>query len=185
MDFKSRATEIKDLDTKKGIIVAHANAYLNEDEAGDISDPSSFIKTVKENKKRIRVLKDHDTRITLGVPLELNPYDNYGLLTTTQFNMKKEVSRDMFTDIELMTENELNAELSIGYDVIERDQKNRKIIKQYALWEYSFLSSWACNEKAIVGDIKSLKTVPGILDIIMKSYDLNYSDGRLKKLRRF
>ena len=69
---------------------------------------------LKNNFKRIRVLKDHNPTITLGVPLELNTEDSYGLLTTTKFNLQKEVSRDMFTDIQLMKENELNAELSFN-----------------------------------------------------------------------
>jgi HK97 family phage prohead protease len=182
MEFKQRSTEIKDLDVKKGIVTAYANVYMNEDDAGDISDPSSFIKTIKENSKRIRVLKDHDRRITLGVPLEIDPTDSYGLKTVSQFNMQKEVSRDMFTDIQLMVDNNLNAEVSIGYDVIERDPKNRKLIKQYALWEYSFLSSWACNELATVTGSKNLKSIPSIIELITKSYDLDYSDHRLKKI---
>ncbi|AGO48495.1 phage prohead protease protein [Cellulophaga phage phi18:2] len=184
MEFKRFGTEIKDFDPKKGIVSAFANAYNNEDAAGDISDPSSFKKTVKENYKRIRVLKDHDTRVSLGVPKEIDTNNPYGLWTVSQFNMNKEVSRDMFTDIELMVENGLHAELSIGYDVIERDQKNRNLIKQYALWEYSFLSSWACNELARVGDIKSLQTVPGLVDLIQKSYNLDYSDTRLRQIEQ-
>lgn len=182
MDFKHYSSALKDLDEKKGIVTAYANVYLNEDDAGDISDPSSFIKTVKENKQRIRVLKDHDRRITLGVPLEIDTNDSYGLKTISQFNMNKEVSRDMFTDIQLMMENGLNAELSIGYDVIERDQKNKKLIKQYALWEYSFLSSWACNSLATAQGVKSIVATPSIIDLIKKSYELDYSDSRLKKI---
>lgn len=182
MDFKQFSHDIKDIDESQGIVKALANAYLNEDDDGDISAKGSFNKTVKENKKRIRVLKDHDRRISLGVPLELDPEHPEGLMTVSKFNMKKEVSMDMFTDIQLMKEHGLNAEVSIGYDVMGRDVKNRKIITEYKLWEYSFLTSWAANELAIVGDIKSIKTVSGIIELIEKSYNLNYSDTRLRKI---
>ena len=137
---------------------------------------------MKNNFKRIRVLKDHNPTISLGVPLELDTEDSFGLLTTTKFNLKKEVSRDMFTDIQLMKENGLNAELSIGYQVVKRDEKDNAKITEYKLMEYSFLSSWAANELSTVQDIKSIKSTYGILELIEKSYNLNYSDSRLRQI---
>lgn len=182
MDFKRASYDLKDFDEKQGIVVAFANAYGNEDDDGDISDQQSFVKTVKQNKKRIRVLKDHDRRISLGVPLEIDPFNSFGLLTKTKFNLKKEVSRDMFTDIQLLKENDQNAELSIGVDILKRDENKKAIVKEYRLWEYSFLTSWAANELATVGDIKNLKSVSGIVDFIEKKYNLGYSDPTLRKI---
>ena len=182
MLYKQSAFDLKELDEKTGIVIAYANAYNNEDSDGDISAPGSFAKTVNENKKRIRVLKDHDRRISLGVPIEMKADDPVGLLTTTQFNMKKEVARDMFTDIQLMKENGLNAELSIGYDIVSRGEKDNRVITEYKLWEYSFLTSWAANELATVGEIKNIKSTYGILELIEKSYNLKYSDTRLRQI---
>ena len=182
MNFKQTSYDLKDLDESKGIIVAYANAYDFKDSDGDISAKGSFDKTVKENFKRIRVLKDHNSTISLGVPLEIDTKDSYGLLTKSKFNLNKEVSRDMFSDIKLMHESGLNAELSIGYQIIGRDQKNKSIINEYKLMEYSFLSSWAANELSTVQDIKGIKSHYGILELIEKSYDLNYSDTRLKQI---
>ena len=141
INFKQTSFDIKDLDESQGVVVAYANAYDFKDSDGDISAQGSFNKTVKENYKRIRVLKDHNPRVSLGVPLNIDTSDTYGLLTTTKFNLAKEVSRDMLSDIKLMHENGLNAELSIGYNIISRDGKNKSIINEYKLMEYSFLSS--------------------------------------------
>ena len=182
IQFKQTSFDIKDLDDTKGIVVAYANAYDFKDSDGDISAQGSFNKTVKENFKRIRVLKDHNPRVSLGVPLNLDTDDSYGLLTTTKFNLAKEVSRDMLSDIKLMHDNGLNAELSIGYNIMSRDGKNKSIINEYKLMEYSFLSSWAANELSTVQDIKSIKGHYGILELIEKSYDLQYSDTRLKQI---
>lgn len=185
IQFKQTSFDVKDLDDTKGIVVAYANAYDFKDSDGDISAKGSFNKTVKENFKRIRVLKDHNPRVSLGVPLNLDTEDSYGLLTTTKFNLAKEVSRDMFSDIKLMQENGLNAELSIGYNVISRDAKNKSVINEYKLMEYSFLSSWAANELSTVQDIKAIdniKSTYGILELIEKSYNLDYSDTRLKQI---
>lgn len=184
METKCISYDIKDLDDKKGIVQAYANAYGNEDSDGDISAKGSFNRTVKNNFKRIRVLKDHITTITLGVPLEIDTKDSFGLLTTTQFNLKKEVARDMFTDIELMKNNGLNAELSIGYNVIKRDDTNTKIITEYKLLEYSFLTSWAANKLATVQDVKSLESHYGFMELLQKSYNLNYSDTRLIQIEK-
>jgi HK97 family phage prohead protease len=182
MDFKQIAYDLKDLDESKGVVVAYANAYNNVDSDGDISAFGSFDKSVSENFKRIRVLKDHNPTMMIGVPLSINTNDSYGLLTTSQFNMNKPLGKDMFTDVKLMHDSGLNAELSIGYNVLQRDQKNKSIITEYKLMEYSFLSSWAANELATVQDIKGIKSHYGILSLIEKSYNLDYSDNRLKQI---
>jgi HK97 family phage prohead protease len=179
MNYKQLSYDIKDFDEKQGIVKAYANAYNYKDSQGDISAPGSFTKTVQENYKRIRVLKDHNSTVGLGVPLEMDSNDPVGLMTTTKFNLNKEVSRDMFSDIQLMKENGLNAELSIGYGIVDRSKSNTKVINQYKLYEYSFLTSWAANEMSTVTDIKSLKSHYGIMEILTKAYDLKYSDSRL------
>lgn len=181
--FKKVSHEVKDLDETKGIIRAYANVYNVEDSDGDISVEGSFKRTVNNNFKRIRVLKDHNSTISLGVPLEMDANDSYGLNTLSQFNMKKEVSRDMYYDIQLMAENNLNAELSIGYDRdVKRDQKDRRKITEYKLMEYSFLTSWAANELSLVTDLKSIKSHYGILELLTKMYNVPYSDERLKSI---
>jgi len=83
MKFKSNPQEIKDLDSKEGVVVAYANVYDFEDSDGDISAKGSFKRTVNNNFKRIRVLKDHNSTISLGIPLEMDADDPYGLKTTT------------------------------------------------------------------------------------------------------
>jgi len=104
------------------------------------------------------------------------------LLTTSQFNMNKPLGKDMFTDVKLMHENGLNAELSIGYQVMQRDKSNKSLITEYKLMEYSFLSSWAANELSTVQNIKGIKSTYGILELIEKSYNLDYSDNRLRQI---
>jgi len=182
MDFKQVSFDLKDLDDSQGIVIAYANAYDFKDSDGDISARGSFNKTVSENFKRIRVLKDHNPREMVGVPLKIDPDDSYGLLTTTKFNMNKPLGKDMFTDVKLMHDSGLNAELSIGYQVLGRDSKNKSIINEYKLMEYSFLSSWGANELSTVQGIKGIKSHYGIMELIEKSYNLDYSDDRLRQI---
>lgn len=180
--FKQLSYGLKDLEEEKGIVVAYANAYDFKDSDGDISAKGSFDKTVNENFKRIRVLKNHNPREMVGVPLEIDTKDDFGLLTKSQFNMKTALGRDLFNDIKLMYDNGLNAELSIGYNVVKRDEKDKSIIKEYKLMEYSFLTSWGANQLSTVQGIKSVKSVYGILELIEKAYNLPYSDTRLRQI---
>jgi hypothetical protein len=48
--------------------------------------------------------------------------------------------------------------------------------------EYSFLSSWAANELSTVQDIKGIQKYYGIMDILVKGYNLDYSDERLRQI---
>jgi len=182
MDFKQLSYDLKELDEAKGVVTAYANAYNYKDSDGDVSAYGSFDKTVSENFKRIRVLKDHNPTMMIGVPLLIDTKDTYGLLTTTQFNMNKPLGKDMFTDVKLMHENNLNAELSIGYKVLGRDSRNKSIINEYKLMEYSFLSSWGANELSTVQGIKSIKSHYGFMELLTKAYNLPYSDGRLVQI---
>ena len=182
MELKQLSYSLKDLDETKGVVTAYANTYNFKDSDGDISAYGSFDKTVAENFKRIRVLKDHNPTMMVGVPLVIDTKDSFGLLTTTQFNLNKPLGKDLFTDIQLMHSSGLSAELSIGYKVMQRDVKNKNIINEYKLMEYSFLSSWGANELSTVQGIKSIKSTYGILELIEKSYNLDYSDDRLRQI---
>lgn len=177
-------TIIKDLDDVKGIVTAYANVYDVLDSDDDISAKGSFKRTVNNNWKRMRVLKDHKTDISLGIPLEADANDPYGLKTVSQFFMHKDVAKDMYYDIKMMLEapKPLNPELSIGYAVMERDKKDRRIITEYKLMEYSFLTSWAANALSVATDLKSVKDHYGIVELITKMYDVPYSDPRLKQI---
>lgn len=174
---KDHTSEVKELDEKRGYVEAIANAYNNEDSDGDISHPTSFVKTVSEGRKKLRVYKNHDTSLLVGVPKELKPEHPDGLFTGTQFNMETDLGRDMFNDVKLIHSNGQDADLSIGYRVVRRDQKNSKIITEYALREYSFLTSWGANPNAIVLGAKS--SANDIIAHLTKMYNLPYSDSRL------
>lgn len=175
-------SEVKELDGAKGYVEAYANAYNNEDFDKDISHPNSFVKTVSENFKKIRVYKNHNQTILVGVPKMLDANDPYGLKTGTQFNMDTPDGKNMFYDVKLITENNQHADLSIGYEVIRRDQKDRRIITEYKLKEYSFLTSWGANPLAITTDIKIEEKEQQIIELLIKMYNLPYNDDRLIKV---
>jgi uncharacterized protein len=180
---KDFCTKIDDVDSQKGVIVAYANAYGNEDYAKDISAKGSFIKTATEQFKKLRVYKNHNTSQPIGVPLEIDAKDDYGLKTKTRLFIDGEnstqLAKDMFVYIKSTVENGQDADLSIGYEVMKRDEKDRRVIKEYKLYEYSFLTNWGANELATVQGIKSKND---IMQYLVSQYNLPYSDERIKNI---
>lgn len=180
--YKRATVQVKSMDDSEGIVEAYANIYSNTDYDGDISEPGSFIKTVDDNFRKLRVFKNHITDIELGVPAKKpDAKDPVGLLTLTQFNLEKEVSRDMLSDIKLKMKYEKDVDLSIGFNVVKRDEKDKRRIKEYALWEYSFLTGWGANPLATVLNAKSIgvSTEDAIISFITDAYNLKYSDPKL------
>lgn len=180
--YKHSSHEIKGLDEGKGVVIAYANTYGNEDSDGDISMPGSFKKTVQEQSSKMRVFKDHNRFKLLGVPLEIDADDPKGLLTRTKFNMDKQLSKDMFTDIKLIVENGQDADLSVGVIPTKRSDEDKRKVLEWKLLEYSFLSSWGANDQATVQQIKTEKDYRTFIEMLTKAYDLDYSDQRLQKI---
>lgn len=185
MEFlnKSIQAEISDFDEKKGIVDGYLNNYNIKDSHGDVSDPSSFIKTVADRFSKIRVHKNHDDTIIIGVPKELNPNDPNGLRGITQFQMETAVGRDSFYDVKLIHDNGQSADISIGAWVVKRDPKNKSRVLEYKMKEYSFLTTEGSNPLSRVLSVKSINDMPTqVVEYLTKMYNLPYSDDRLKQL---
>ena len=168
--------EIKDVDETKGIVQMYVNAFDNEDSNGDISIKGSFRKTIKENFDRIKHLLNHDTQKLLGLPLEMTE-DDFGLLVTSQMNLKKQLVKDVFEDYKLYAEHNRTLEHSIRVQAVKRDSKDEKKVLEWKLWEYSTLYGWGANPETPMINIKDLS------DLEMMISEGNYSDERAKQIQ--
>jgi len=173
--FKNTECAIKDIDEKKGIVTFYANAFNNVDSDGDVSVPGSFKKTIKENGSRIKHFLNHDPTKLVGVILELKE-DDFGLLTVSQLNMKKQLGKDTFEDYKLYAEHGKTLEHSIRVEDIKRDKDDEKKVLEWRLWEVSTLYSWGANEKTPLIEIKSMDD----LELMMR--EGHYSDEKAKKI---
>lgn len=61
----------------------------------------------------------------------------------------------MLEDYKLYAEYGKTLEHSIGVKAIKRDDKDKRIVKEWSLWEYSTLSSWGANPQTFLIDIKN------------------------------
>lgn len=152
MIYKDYSSKIEDLDEKGRVLVA-ANGIGNQDADGDISAKGSFDLTLKKDFPRLRWFLNHDKNILLGVPIE-GKEDGEHLKMLGQLNMKKQVSRDIYEDYKLWAEHGRTLEHSIGVKDIKRNDKNKNIVEQWELREYSTLTSWGANSNTPMLGIK-------------------------------
>ena len=182
-------SEIKDIDEAQGIIKGYGNVYNVKDSDGDISLFGSFAKTVTERGKKIRIFKNH-TPILVGVPLELDITDPYGLGVTAKMNMQTDAGRDTFFEAKFLNENGFDIGMSIGGWIIKRG-KNKSEVSEYKLKEISILTtSEPANELSLVSAIKSIKglekpTQDEFWRVVEKAYNEKFSDNVLKSLEQF
>lgn len=162
--------EVKDIDTKQGIISGYFSAFGMKDSDGDIIMPGAFTKSINENgpgsaKNRIKHLFNHNPSQPLGKILELKE-DGYGLFYRSQIG-----NHALGIDFIKMAESGLITEHSIGFNIIREQKANEaNEIHEVRLWEGSSLSGWGANENTPLVDMKSLVL---IVDELTKRNDLN------------
>lgn len=178
-DMLSSLTELDDI---KGYVEGYANTYNLKDSHGDISDPRSFIKTVAERSKIIKVYLNHDDNLLIGVPTFMDATDPIGLKTGTQFNMKTALGRDAFFDVKFLLDNGYEAGMSIGAWITKRAENNKAVVLEYKLKEYSFLTKEQSNRTSLATAFKSAESNSELMDMVVKLYNLPYSDERMKQL---
>lgn len=181
---KSVSTTLSELDDAKGYVEGYANTYNVKDSHGDISSPDSFLKTVTERQKVIKVYLNHDDNLMIGVPSFMDPRDPIGLKTGTQFNMKTNLGRDAFYDVKFLVDNGFEAGMSIGAWVMKRNGKNKAIVEEYRLKEYSFLTKEQSNRTSLVTALKSAESPSELMGLLTKMFNLPYSDDRLKQIEQ-
>lgn len=191
MIFKNASVPFKDMDDQTGVLIGYANIYSQKDLVGDISNPSSFVKTVSERKAKLKIYKNHDNNLLVGVPKELNPYDPVGLHLTAKMLMDTELGRDTYHESKFLVDNGFESGFSIGGYVKKRNPKNRSEVMEYRLDEVSVLTKEQASPGSMVQVVKSISeqdelTQESFWNIVTKAYDNHkFSDGVLKSLENF
>jgi uncharacterized protein len=162
MERKRVAFQVKTIDVASGLFSGHASIFNIPDDGDppDIMMPGAFAKTIKEwgptGANRIKLLALHRSDwLPIGAPTELIE-DATGLFFTGKIS-DTTLGRDVLT---LMRDKVLT-ELSIGFDVIKReeDPKGRlRILHEVRLWEISPVT-WAMHPLAAINDVKAIRSM--------------------------
>ena len=183
-------SELKDVDAATGVIKGYANVYNVKDSDDDISMIGSFAKTVGERGKKIKIFKNHTPQL-VGVPLELDIADTYGLGLTAKMLMDTDAGKDAFYEVKFLIENGFESGMSIGGWVMKRGTKNKSEVLEYRLKEISVLTtSEPANEFSLISAVKAVKelstpTQEEFWRVIEKAYNERFSDNVLKSLENF
>ena len=189
--YKSASIPFKDMDDETGLLIGYANIYNEKDLAGDISNPSSFIKTVSERKAKIKIYKNHDNNQLVGIPKELNPYDPVGLHITAKMLMDTALGRDTYYESKFLVDNGFESGFSIGGYVMKRNPKRKPEVMEYRLDEVSVLTKEQASPGSMVQIVKSINELDQVTQdefwkIVVKAYDNHkFSDTALKSLEQF
>jgi uncharacterized protein len=185
--YKSLHANIKDLDTKQGVVSGYFAAFNNKDSDGDIIVPGAFSETLKLNgpaskNPRIKHLLDHDRTKGIGVLTELEE-DTYGLRYVS-----KAGSWTLGQDFLKMCEGGLITEHSIGYSVQKgQPDKNQDayMLLELRLWEGSSLQAWGANPNTPLLGVKSDGDLVSAFQTLTKALERGtYTDDTFKLIER-
>jgi HK97 family phage prohead protease len=168
-NYKSFNLEVKDVDSKQGIVTGYFSAFGNVDSDGDIMMPGAFKRSIQdwgpEGKGRIKHLLNHDPSKPLG-KIQVLKEDEYGL-----YYESKVGKHNLGQDYIKMIESGLIAEHSIGFKTL-REQKSGEAnqIHEVMLFEGSSLTAWGANEATPLLGMKNMNNIEQIQDQI-KSFE--------------
>lgn len=145
-DFPGHDIELKvakdDPAAADGVVIEmYPSITGNEDFNKDIIEPGAFKATIRERKKLIRALWQHDPDLPFGLPVEMAE-DDKGLFTRTRMSENRENNENRLP----LLEDGSVQQGSIGYIVdkakLEDDEDwlSTRRIKKLTLIEYSFVT---------------------------------------------
>jgi hypothetical protein len=164
-NYKSFDLEVKDVDTKSGIVSGYFSSFGTLDSDGDIMMPGAFKRSIQdwgpEGKGRIKHLLNHNPSQPLGKITSLKE-DNYGLLYTSQIG-----THQLGKDFIKMVESGLIGEHSIGFRTLNEQKSDAgNELRDVMLFEGSSLTAWGANENTPLLGLKKLKSIEKIQDQI-------------------
>ena len=171
--IKSLVRELKDIDSK-GFVRFYFNAFEIEDSDGDITEKGSFKKSMQENRARIKHFKNHNINLVPGVIKELGE-DTIGAWAGSQLILKTQLGSDTYEEYKAgaITEH------SFGFDVVKRDEEDKKRLVEMKLHEVSSLTHWGANQFTPVIDVKDEKQLLKELDKLCKLSKGDFTDDYL------
>ena len=187
MLYKSSDLNIKDVDTRKGIVTGYFASFNTQDSDGDVIRPGAFVRSIQENgpnslQPRILHLMDHDLKKRVGKLLVLKE-DGRGLYYESQIG-KHALGQDFLK----MAESGLITEHSIGYIVPKDKEKYNTYLKANEIFEVnlkegSSLQAWGANPDTPLLGIKSDQQLIDTMDVLTRALKTgNYTDETYRQL---
>jgi HK97 family phage prohead protease len=158
--YKTIDLEVKDVDTKKGIVTGYFASFNVKDSDGDITRPGAFLRSIQDwgpnGKKRIKHLFNHNPGQPVG-NLEVLQEDDFGLYYESLAG-----THNLGRDFIKMVESKLITEHSYGFNDVtpaaKRKGDGHNNITDVILFEGSSLSGWGANQYTPLVSLKGKST---------------------------
>lgn len=180
--FKSITGEdtIADLDESKGKVKFYYYSFGNIDSDKDIIQKGAGLKSINENKNRIKHLKNHSIDMSPGKVIELGE-DERGGWMISQLNLNTTMGKDTYEEYKLgqITEH------SVRLDVVKSDMDNDtgiQVIKEMRIWEGSSLLGWGANHNTPTIEMKSFEDVLLYVEKLKRLRKGDFTDEYFKQL---
>jgi len=133
-EFKSSPTEFKS-EGDQGEFEGHFSIFGNVDDAGDISHPGMFIKTIRERGRRVKLFYAHDWNKLIGPPPKTLQEDTVGLFAAARLTLDSLWGKEAWV---LMKDGALT-EGSFGYSAVKYDYDENAVrhLREVKLFELS------------------------------------------------
>jgi len=169
---------VKDMD-EKGFVRFYFNAFDNVDSDNDMTKKGAFIKTMTDQKGRIKHFKNHNIYQSPGVIKEMGE-DERGAWAGSQLILGTQLGRETHEEYKAgaITEH------SFGYDVVRsvKNPQGYREITEYKLWEVSSLNAWGANQNTPMIDVKNEKQLLEELDKLVKLTKGDFTDEYLTRV---
>lgn len=149
-ETKNYKTELKAVEDEEMTIEGYGSTFGNVDSYNDVMVSGAFKRTINNNKKRMKMLWQHDMYEPIGKFLEMSE-DSKGLYFKAKLS-KTDTGMKAYT----LAKDKVLDEFSIGFNPIKWEydsNKDIRYLKEVKLWEIS-LVTFAANEKATLSNVK-------------------------------
>ncbi len=184
--LKNLDYQIKAVDENKGIVQFYASSFgerdTDADSDGDVMVKGAYAKTIKENYKRIRHLKNHS--ISVGVPTELKE-DDFGLLVTSQMILGKQVAKELYEEYKVYAELGNSMEHSVGFIPIKAEdnaESGVNYIKEVKLMDVTTMETWGANQFTPQAAIKQFGSLEQAIETLKAMLNARFQDEKLQRI---
>lgn len=170
MQYKSIPFEVKDMSEKddKGYVRGKASYFGNVDSDDDIIDKGAYVKTLSENKSRIKYCEQHNMLKPFGKFNELYETDS-ALEFLAEIPLKSSSCRDMYEKIKGGVIDENSVGIMVTKSMPDAVNKNIRRIKETKLFEISAVTL-AANDLARITEVKGWDDKQAY-EFVLKKYD--------------
>ncbi len=152
LTIKTKAVELGE---HEGEVTVAVNCLNVLDHQNDISATGSFTKTLKENFPNIRHYLNHDSNTLIGCPIE-GKEENGELVFKSALCLDIEKAREIYALYKLYAKYGNTLQHSIGVTPIKRSRKDRRIVEEWKMHEFSTLTKQGACPGTHLIDIKSM-----------------------------